>query len=463
MGRLKFHVLFWASLLALVVAASHAVAASEASGRQRLGFLGFNGSYDGVVGPAVLVARVDGVIDKGVEDYLDSAIARAEEANMPLVIILNTPGGFLESAMNIVWSIDKSRVPVIGFVEDGWAMSAGTLILVSTHVAAMAPGTQIGSMQPVAYNPATGSYEPVNESKLINAILEFLDQHAASKGRNETALRMFVTENLNLGPDEAVRYHVVEFVADDLGDLISKVNGSIVATRAGKYKLILNGSVVEYRPGLRATLLHALSDPMVSSLLLSLGTLILLFTLASGHAAFATIGVLLLLLGLAGSGFNPNIAAIALLVIGGILVLIEINTPGFGVIGGTGIVMLILGAALTPVSPKGFAVTPSYANRFLYIIYALGGLMGGFTALVVYKVIQVRKRKPEIWTIKGARGRAIDPIGPGKPGFVVVEGEYWKALSDEPVKPGDEVVVVGKDGAVLKVKPASGSRPSGKE
>jgi membrane-bound serine protease (ClpP class) len=455
--RISYLTAFWLVSLAVILTLGH-VALARQDGEPRLGFLGFNAPYEGKVGPSVLMIRVEGVIDTAMEDYIANAIAKAEEMNVPLVILLNTPGGLLDSAMNIVWSIDKSKVPVIGFVSEGWAMSAGTMILVSTHIAAMAPGTQIGSMQPIGYNPATGTYEPINESKVINAILEFLDQHAVSKGRNQTAIHRFVTENLNLGPDEALKYHVIEFVAKDLNDLISQINGAVVRTSAGDVKLELDGSYIEYKPGLRIVLLHALSDPIVSSILLSLGTLIILFTLASGHAAFTPIGVLLLLLGLAGTGFNPNITAIALLVIGAILVLIEIYTPGFGIIGGTGIAMLVIGVALMPVASEGFTVTVEYANKFLYTVYAIGGLVGGFTALAVYKVIQVRKRKPVTWTIEGARGKALDLISPDKPGFVIVEGEYWKAVSDEPIKPGTEVVVIEKIGTMLRVKPARSPR-----
>lgn len=427
-------------------------AAQPAAEGRRLGFLGFDASYDSTVGPGVVVIRVEGVIDKAMEDYVRNAIRVAEDRNEPLVILLNTPGGLLESAMNIVWSIDDSRVPVVGFVERGWAMSAGTMILVSTHIAAMAPGTQIGSMQPVAYDPTTGAYRPINESKIINAILGFLDEHAVSKGRNATAIHSFVTNNTNMGAKLALKYHVIEFVADDLDDLLSQINGSVVAVKGRTVKLVLDGTYTYYEPGIRILILHTLSDPMISSVLLTLGTLIILFTLASGHAAFAPIGALLLLLGLAGTGFNPNLAAMLLIVLGGILLLIEMYTPGFGVIGGSGIVMLILGIAMLPVSSSGFTVTMSYANRFLYTVYATGGILGVLAAVTVYKIVQVRQRKPMTWTLEGAVGKAIDEIGPDRPGFVIVEGEYWKAISDEPIKPGDKVVVIAKDGIILRVK-----------
>jgi len=448
-------------LLVGVALASSTVAFAGDSGQQpekRMGLLPRGAPYSYTVGPTVVYIEINGVIDNAMLDYVKSAIRYAEDRNSPLVILLDTPGGYLDSAINIVLAIDDSRVPVIGYVERGWALSAGTLILVSTHVAAMAPGTQIGSMQPVMYDPTTGSYQPVNESKIINPILKFLDEHAATKGRNETQLHRFVTHNDNLGPQEALRYHVIDLIADDMPDLIRKLNGSVVATKYGNARLLLDGSYVEYQPGVRVQILHLLSDPILAGVLLTLGTLIILFTLASGHAAFATIGALLLLLGLAGNGFNPNYTALILILLGTILLFIEIHTPGFGVIGGAGVLMLILGIALLPVSSGGFTVSPTYASRILYTLYSIGAVMGVATAYIVYKVIQARRRPPVVWSIVGARGRALDEISESREGFIMVEGEYWKARSAQgTIKPGDEVIVVDKDGPILIVKKAPSS------
>ncbi len=410
---------------------------------------------DRVVGPKVYYIRVEGIIDYAMAEYIDNAIQVAEDDDAILVVMLNTPGGLVDAALEIVSSIAKSEIPVIGYVVDKWAESAGTLILMSTHIAAMQPGTIIGSVQPVAYNPATGGYEPINESKIINPIIEVFCEHGASKGRNATALVRFVLHNDNYGAEEALRYHVIEVVARNLNDLLSQVNGKIVALPSGDTVKIdtENPDVSELQPSVRVTVLHTLSDPLLAGILLSLGTLILLFSLASGHPGGAGVGALLLLLGLAGSGFNPNLTSLLLILGGSILIFIEIYTPGFGIIGGTGIVMLVLGIALLPVSGgQGFSISPAYADQLLGALYATGGFIGAVTAFMVYKVIQVRKKKPILWSIIGSKGRAIDKIEPGKPGFVIVEGEYWKAESDETINPGDTIVVVDKEEHVLKVK-----------
>ncbi len=413
--------------------------------------------YQDVVGPKTYYITVEGMIDYAMVDYVKEAISVAERDNAVLVIQLNTPGGYLDAGLEIVSAISDARIPVVGYVVDKWAESAGTLILVSTHVAAMEPGTIIGSLQPVAYNPASGAYEPVNESKIINPIIRVLCEHGATRGRNATALVRFVLYNDNYGASDALRYHVIDLVAPDLGDLVTEINGTVVSLPSGRtVKLVLDGTVEEIPPSPRVVILHSLSDPILSGVLLSLGMLIILFSMASGHYASAAVGALLLILGLAGSGFNPNTASLLLIGLGVLLVIVEMHTPGFGIIGGTGIVMLVLGIALLPVGGGGFAVSPEYADRLVKSIYGIGLVFGVVTAYTVYKIIQVRRRKPIVWTIVGAEGKAIDEIGPGKPGFVIVEGEYWRAVSTGPViKAGERVRVVAKEGPMLVVEPVT--------
>ncbi len=411
--------------------------------------------YAGVIGSKVIVARITGVIDPATEDYIKNVIARAEETHSLVVIELNTPGGLLDSAFNIALRIDRSQVPVVGFVVDKWAESAGALILVSTHIAAMQPGTIIGSMQPIEYEPTSGSYRPVNESKIINPILKFLEEHAGNKGRNITAIKRFVTENLNMGADEALKTHVIDFVAKDLNDLLRQINGTRVKLPlAGKeYLVITDNAVVEYyKPQLRNRLAHALSDPMLSSLLLTLGLTIVLFSLMSGNLHVTPVGVLLLALGLIGSGFSINATSLFLLIMGAILLGIELFvTPGFGIVGATGIVMLALGIALLPAT-QGYSFSREYAQSFIYAAYGVGGVLGVFTGLAIYKVVQAKRRKPFSWNIIGKTGKALDNIGPGKEGFVLIDGEYWRAISQEEIREGERVVVKAKEGPVLIVE-----------
>jgi len=422
---------------------------------QLYGLFGESEGFDRVVGPRVYSIRVEGVIDYSMAEYISLAIDRAERDNALLIVELNTPGGLLDAALEIVSSLSKAEVPVVGYVVDKWAESAGTMILVASHVAAMQPGTIIGSLQPIQYDPASGTYRPINESKIINPIIEVLCEHGASRGRNSTALIRFVLFNDNYGASEALKYGIIDVVARDPIELIEKIDGKVVKLPSGSaVKLELGREVEELQPTLRIRILHTLSDPLLSGLLLSLGMLVLLFSLVSGNPGGIGVGALLLLLGLAGSGFNPNITSLLLLLGGSILLFIELYTPGFGIIGGTGIVMIVLGIAILPVGGEGFSVSPGYAKQLLQSLYATGAVLGAFTGFVVYKVMKVRKRKPDTWTIVNALGRATEEIRRGGEGFVFVEGEYWKARSLDDLKPGDPIIVVGKEGPVLLVRKA---------
>jgi len=404
-----------------------------------------------IVSGAVVIS-INGMIDSSTQEYVENAIRYAEEINSILIIELNTPGGFLDPAMNIVVDIDKATIPVVGFVVNKWAESAGTLILVSCHIAAMQPYTQIGSMQPIEYDPTTGSYRPVNESKIINPILKFLDEHAGSKGRNTTVLHKFVTENLNLGAKEALKYGVINLIANDLTDLLAKINGTTVNLTSGYIVRIdlRNLEAKRYEPSPREAVVHVLSDPLLSGLLLSLGVMIVVFAVLSGHAAFLGLGALLVLLGLVGSGYSVNTTVLLLLMIGSVLLIIELYTPGFGLIGGTGIVMLTLGLILIPTSGN-ISISKSYANQLLYGIYAIGTGIGAFFAFIIYKLVKIRRKPSFEWKLEGESGKAVTDIEPGKTGFVLIGGEYWKATSSELIRKGEEVIVTGHKGLLLIV------------
>lgn len=443
-------------LLALGVIVAQAqgdIIASCGIVERRAGLLGYGSGYDSIVGPEVLVIRIEGVIDYAMRDYLVMAIDEAERRGVPLIVELNTPGGLVDPALEMASSISNAAVPVIGYVVEKWAESAGTMILMSTHIAAMQPGTIIGSVQPVAYDPSSGSYSPINESKIINPIIKTMCENGATKGRNESALIRFVTKNDNYGAEEALRYGVIEVVASTRLELIEKLNESVVLLSDGRrVKLVLNGLYEELSPSLRITILHILSDPLLAGILLSIGALALLFSIASGNLAGIALSSMLLLLGLAGSGFNPNIASLLLILIGALMVFIELYTPGFGIIGGSGILMLVLGMALLPASPGEFAISEGFIDNILMVLYAIGASMGAATAMVVYKVLHARKPKPYIWSLESKKGIALESIKKGETGFVMIEGEYWKAIAEDDISKGDRVVVVSKEGPLIKVR-----------
>jgi membrane-bound serine protease (ClpP class) len=266
----------------------------------------------------------------------------------------------------------------------------------------------------------------------------------------------FVTENLNLGANEAVKYGVINYVAPNLDSLLSQMNGTTVyiPTKQINYTIVTSGATVEYyEMSVRHYIVHALSDPTISALMLSLGMMVVLFTIISGHLAVTPIGLLMLLLGFLGSGYSISATSVLLIFLGTILIFIEHAVlPGFGVVGATGIVMLVLGIALLPTG-TGYSFSQQYAASFVRAAYIIGIAFGAFTAFVVYKIVKVRKKKPFEWKLEGQRGKAIDRITPETEGFVKIQGEYWRARSKSSnVEPGDDIIIVMKEGPVLIVE-----------
>ncbi|ABM79993.1 NfeD family protein [Hyperthermus butylicus] len=417
-------------------------------------------------GDLVVVAEVYGVIDSAMCNYVNDAITYAHESHAKLlVILLNTPGGSLDAALCITEAISKSPVPVAGFVVERWAVSAGTMILMCSHYAAMQPGTIIGAVQPVALTP-TGTYQPINESKMLNPVYKKIEACMRLYNRNITVAKRFVYENLVLTAEEAVKIHVVEAVAVNIHDLLAKINGSKVNMVSGQTEIVLHDPVVEYYSmPLGQRILHYLSDPLVSSIFSSIGILLLIVALASGTLQLAVVAIALLLLSFIGFGLAASLAAAALILFGLILIGVELFvTPGFGIIGFTGIALTLLGVLI------GFTGKPTYiageslrvAQRILIaVIVPLSGLMG----IVVYKAARAWRRKPVYMPLPvGKQGRAIDEMPPGGTGFVMVEGEYWQArnVGRRIIRRDEKVRVVGKDGVTLLVVPYEEGGTTGK-
>ncbi|RLF15851.1 MAG: nodulation protein NfeD [Thermoprotei archaeon] len=407
----------------------------------------------------VVGVKVDGVITQATYETIKGAIDLATREGRPLLIVINTPGGSLDATKDIVEALLNAEIPVIVYVypKGATAWSAGSLILMASHVAAMSPGSVVGSAQPVAYSPLTGS-EPVTEPKILNAVAEYAEQIARARGRNATAARMFVTENLNLGPEEALEEGVVDLMAENLVDLLLKLDGLLIEVDGKLYELRTAEAGIEwYGGGLRTEVLSVLADPLIASILFLAGLYGLIFGLAYGQPAPAVVGAFLVVLSLAGMGFEVNLVSVLLVILGSLLLIVELFvTPGFGVVGVTGVIMLILGALLSPMSvdPSKWAIHPEWYSK-LSLMMTLAVLpLAAFASMATYKVIKAKRAKPKLHLtdMVGAEGVALDEIGPGKEGFVRCLGEYWLAESSDEIKPGDKVVVVDKEGIKLKVR-----------
>lgn len=417
-------------------------------------------SANAQTGRRVLVASLTGEISGPTVDFVAEALDAAQTGGYDaLVLRLDTPGGALIETLDIVERIFSARVPVIGYVAPAGAhaFSAGTIILESTDLAAMAPGTTIGSVQPVTIGP--GGVEPVTDPKIVNAVVGALNETLIQQGRNVSLARAFVVDNLNLGPTAARDAGAIEVVAPSIADLLAQADGRTTVLKGATLRTA-GAAVEEFVPSLRNQAITLLSNPLVSSLFLILGIYAFIFGLsAPGHGA-EILGMFLIVLALIGLGFIITPLALLLIVVGVAFLIVELKKPGFGVFGVAGIVAMVLGAFfLAPLRPPTFVVSPEYQITFLAALLTPAAAFGGFFLFALYKVSEVRKRKPAIGAIIGEEGEAIDPISPQVRGYVRHRGEMWLATSNEPIDPGERVVIEAKDGPVLTVrrKPAQPS------
>ncbi|ABP49631.1 MULTISPECIES: nodulation protein NfeD [Pyrobaculum] len=408
------------------------------------------------VATSVYVVEINGVVGPYTYSQIQRAISLAEQNNGLVLILLSTPGGLADPTLQIIREIGNSPVPVVGYVypDYSYAWSAGTYILLSTHIAAMAPHTVIGSCQPISGGT------PVNESKILNALIGYLETVSKSYGRNGTFARLCITQNINLDAETALKYRVIDVVATGVDDLLKKINGMTVLLRNQQTELVVESPVIRrVEPSLTETLQMWLSDPVMSSVLSLLAFLLLLAAFITGHPAAAVAAIVLLVISMF-SILPTAWLGLALIIMGAVLILAEIlmGMAAHGAVAGVGAVLLVVGF-LSAYPANVFSGELIHIRDWWLIqlgLYVNIAILLGFLVFVVYKAVIIHKQRPPseiLTTLKGAEGVAVDDIGPGSPGFVIVFGEYWRAVSDTPVKKGCRIRVVEIAGEILKIEP----------
>ena len=399
----------------------------------------------------VLMVDMKGTITPASDDIVLAALEKAEAEDAgALVLLLDTPGGGLAETTEILRLIDETNIPVIGYVhpEGAVAWSAGTIILIGSDIAAMAPHTIIGSAQPVQLSP-TGGTVPVNDSKTINAIVAMIEEKARKHNRNTTAAREFVLSNLNLNADEAKNYRVIEHIASTPEELMDQINGSKVKNAT----LITQDADLEiFEPPLNLLFLKLLSDPTIAGLLMLIGLYSLIFGFSSPGMGAEVFGLVALALGLIGLGFNVNIGAVFLILLGLGLILAELHSHAFGALAVAGLVCVIAGSILfVPTSFPEWYVPGSYQQSMALALILPSLILGFFMAFAIYKVAQARFAPMVIDVFEGEEAVAIDRLDPE--GYVLFHGEYWLAEADLPVEKGETVVILERSGPSLRVAP----------
>ncbi len=406
----------------------------------------------------VLLVEITDTIDQSTVEVMTDSLKQAEADNAQAVILLlNTPGGGLDQTFEIAALIKESDIPIIGYVSPSGATawSAGTFILLSTPLAAMADHTIIGSCQPIETTLEGTRF--INDSKIINALVEWLQERAVMYGRNETLAKLFITENRNVNATVAKTNNIIEITASSVDQLLNDIDGRTVTTASGTVTLhTKDAEQIRYAPSIQIQLLKLISNPILTSLLLMLGIFALLVGISSPGYGAEVFGIVAILLALIGSGFTIPTLSIIFIIMGCLLLAVEIFVlPGFGAVGIGGIICLIIGSIfLIPNYPtRKWLISGEYMTDALIIMLIVIVLFALFFAFLLYKILQIRKKKPSLGKFIGEQAVAIEQISPTKPGFVRFKGEYWQAKSDTLIETNTKVVIVEKDETTLIVKP----------
>ncbi|TJW07303.1 MAG: nodulation protein NfeD [Mesorhizobium sp.] len=426
----------------------------EASGRERVAL---RVEIDGAIGPASAM-------------QIEEALAVAAERNAEVLILqMDTPGGLVTSMREIIADILASPVPVIGYVAPagGHAASAGTYILYATHVAAMAPGTNLGAATPIEMGGPLPSFPggddknndagkdqknaPAGDAmiaKATNDAVALIRSLAELRGRNAEWGEKAVREAASLSASAALQERVVDFIARDTTELLQLADGRTVEVSGRKQALATKGLPVEtLEPGWLIQLLAVITDPNIAVILMLVGVYGLVFEFMSpGAVAPGVIGTICLLLGLYALNLLPiSYAGLALMLLGIVFLVVEAFNPTV-VLGLGGVAAFLLGAAmLLRIEGPGFEMSWAVIGTAAVLTLGLALLTGSY-------LWAVRKNVPRVGAqaMQGLPAKVLD--WQGGEGHVLAGGERWRAKADEPLAVGDSVEVADVRGLVLTIR-----------
>jgi membrane-bound serine protease (ClpP class) len=400
--------------------------------------------------PHVDLISIDGTINPAVDDFIRESIGRAKASGAKALIIqLDTPGGLLNSTRTIVKEMLGAEVPLMVYVapSGAGAGSAGVFITMAAHIAAMAPGTNIGAAHPVA--GAGQEVKGVMGEKIENFTASFSESIAQKRGRNTEWAIQAVRKSVAITEKEALKKNVIDIVARDVEDLLRQANGRKVDINGKDVVLsVKDARVIRHEMSLKQRVLNTIADPNIAYILMMAGFLGLYMEFAHPGVFFPGIaGAICLLLAFASLQVLPiNYTGLALILLGVGLLVGEAFFPNFGVLGIGGIVSLALGSLLlfdTPTSD--FGVDRS-------IVFTAVGTVGSFVLAISYLVFRSQKAAPALGK-EGLIGKIGEVRGKLAPtGRIFVHGESWSAQADGPIDVGEKVRVVGYDGMQLKVR-----------
>lgn len=408
----------------------------------------------------VVLLEVTGVIGPAMDDYVQRGLQSAAEARAALVIVrMDTPGGLDTSMRAIIQNFIAAPLPIVVYVAPSGARaaSAGTYILYASHIAAMAPATNLGAATPVQLAGPSGAPDPdkgqdAMTQKMVNDAVAYIRGLAQMRGRNAEWAEKAVREAASLSAEAALQQNVIDLIATDIGDLLVKLNGRRVNVLGQERVLETTGLAVQrLEPDWRTRLLAIITDPNVAYVLMLLGIYGLIYEFANpGMILPGVAGAVCLLLALFAFQVLPiNYAGLALMLLGIAFVIAEVFVPSFGALGIGGVIAFALGSImLIDTSVPGFRLAWP-------LIAAFTLASAGFFFLVGTLVLKSRQQ-PVVSgreQMIGSYGEALEDFSAH--GSVRAHGEIWQARTQTPLRRGQRVRITGLEGLTLLVEPVA--------
>jgi membrane-bound serine protease (ClpP class) len=401
----------------------------------------------------VLVATYDGVINPVTAEYVHDALASAENTKASALILrLNTPGGLDTSMRLIIQDITGAAIPVIVYVSpsSGRAASAGVFITMAAHIAAMAPGTNIGAAHPVAMGG--GEMDKTMKEKIENDSVAYIKSLAEQRGRNIAWAEDAVRKSVSVTEKEALKLKVIDLVAENIPALLKQLDGRTIVLQTGQTVLhTAEATVQEFPMGLRLEFLKTLSDPNIAFLLMTIGTIGLIAELYNPGAMLpGVVGAISLILAFYSFQSLPiNYAGVLLFLLGIVFFILEASVTSYGLLGIGGVVSMLLGSVML------IKTDVEFLQISWSVILPVVILAAGFSLFMVGMGVKAMRRRPatgreEMVGLVGIVKTALTPHGQ-----LAVHGELWEAVSEQPLQPGDEAEITRMDGLRLHVKPLS--------
>jgi membrane-bound serine protease (ClpP class) len=401
-------------------------------------------------GPVNLI-EVDGIINPATAKFITQSIDQAtEQGAQCLIIELDTPGGLMDSMRMIVKKMLASTIPVIVYVAPSGARaaSAGVFITMAAHIAVMAPGTHIGAAHPVTLG-AEGKESKTMTEKIVNDTVSYIKTIAKARGRNVDWAEKAVRKSVSITEEEALKLHVIDFLSPDVQDLLNKIDGKVIKLNGTTRTLHTKGVQPKVMAmSWRYKLLDVISNPTIAYILLMLGIYGVFFELSNPGAILPGVvgGIFLILAFYALQMLPINFAGLALIIFAIILFIAEIKVVSHGLLTIGGVISMFLGSMMLIENPT------EYMSISLGVIIPAVLVSTAFFVFAITMAIRARLTKPTTGAegLIGEIGVASTKIAPE--GKVSVHGEFWNAISDEVIEPGEKIQVIGVKNLRAKVK-----------